>query len=363
MPDQLQDIVARMVASGESEQDIALVIQQMSHQAPQAPKRPEEIGASFDPNHMDTSGIGERAMQRLPAIAAGATAVAAGPGIILPAIAAGGAGYLGARVRGDSREDAAVEGLTQGAMQGVGGVAAKGGRVLSRGIMRGGIPKNIQSEFGGKAVADEALDTLAIPGSARSAARVSRLSHEANQGLNTAAAKVPTMKARKIIDGIKPLHDAAVSAKIPGRAQAIANRAGEIRREVGSGLDGPGQLARNRIKGFEGKAAMNAPSSNMAGLDAQLADAERDAVMKHLHETPGMKDALGLSQRRMGLDRWMKDSENTSMLLRARQSLPAAALSPTGLSVTAHGVNQGSRAVSPEMLRAIQIAMLNGEQQ
>lgn len=61
-----------------------------------------------------------------PTIAAGAAAAASGGGVLLPSIAAGGAAYLGARVRGDSREDAAGTGVSQGILTAVPGVFARG---------------------------------------------------------------------------------------------------------------------------------------------------------------------------------------------------------------------------------------------
>jgi hypothetical protein len=219
--------------------------------------------------------------------------------------------------------------------------------------MRGGIPKNIQADFGGREVAQEALDTGAVPGVASSARRISRLSNEANAALDTTAATVPTLSGRKIIDGLRKLHGEAVAAKMPDRASVIRERAEEILQEVGTGLDPAGQLARKGIKAFEGKTALNAPNSKMAGLDSQLADAERDAIVSHLRETPGMEQALNTSQRRMGLDRWMQDAKNTSMVSRARQSLPSAVLSPMGLALTGHAINQGSRIADPNLARAL----------
>jgi hypothetical protein len=287
----------------------------------------------------------------LPEAAASAAALASGGGLILPAIAAGGAGFLGARLRGDSRDDAAFEGGVQGALQGIGGGLVRIGGAAARGLMRGGIPKNIQADFGGREVAQEALDTGAIPGSARSAGRIARLSNEANTARDAAATTVPTLSGRKIIDGLRKLHGEAVAAKMPERAAAIAERAGEIRREVGTGLDGPAMLARKGIQ--EGKAAMKAPNSKMAGLDSQLADAERDAVMSHLRETPEMAKALNLSQRRMGLDRFMQDSLNSNMITRMGGGLASMARSPMGLGIAAHGVNQGSKLADPNLIRAL----------
>lgn len=115
---------------GMSEQDMAAALSQLPKPAAShsdAPKRPEEILAASDENYIqDTTGLGKRAMDRLPTIAAGAAAAASGGGVVLPAIAAGGAGFLGARLRGDARPDAAITGATEGLMTFGAGVAGKG---------------------------------------------------------------------------------------------------------------------------------------------------------------------------------------------------------------------------------------------
>lgn len=132
MADQLPELVKRMQAEGVPEAEIMAFVDQFDDVKPSVshatPKRPEQILAASDPNYMgaEADQLGARANDRLPGMMAGAAAMAAGPGIIGPAIAAGGAGYLGARLRGDSREDAAVTGIGQGALTAGSGLAAKG---------------------------------------------------------------------------------------------------------------------------------------------------------------------------------------------------------------------------------------------
>lgn len=373
MPDQLRDIVSRMVDAGESEQDIALVIQRMSH-AEAEPEPPKDY-SKFGPmqqmyRDLDDKGPRTPLSEHAPMVG-GMVGAALGN---VPGAAAGGA--AGALVRdlfranrGDARTpktagaaagNVGMNAAGQAALQAGGNLAVRGGQALARGVMRGGIPKNIQSDFGGKEVAQEALDTLAVPGSSASAGRVSRLSNEANAARDAMATTVPNLSGRKLIDGLRKIHGEATAAKMPDRVRAIADRAGEIRREVGTGLDGPAQLARKTILQQEGKAAVNAPNPKMAAVGPQIANAERGAIVSHLRETPGMEQALDLSQRRMGLDRFMQDAQTSSMISRARQSLPAAMLSPMGLGVTAHGINQGAKALDPQVIRALMTLLSEG---
>lgn len=326
------------------------------------PKRPEQIGAEHDPNYLaDDPDLGKRVSDNLPTVGALAAGLASGgAGLIPAAIAAGGGGFLGARLRGDSREDASFEGVKQGAMQLGGGLVVKGGARLANMFMRGGIPKGIQAEFGGRRVAQEALDTGAIPGSEASAKRITGLSAAANQGMHTAAQQVPTMGPRKLVGGFRKLFDESVSAKTPDRTREIVATARKSGKEVRGGLDGKGQIARKIIKAQEGKAAVNAENSKTVGLQSQLANAERDALASHLRETPGMEDALDLAQRRMGLDRFMQDSLTSNMVNRMGGGPINMLRSPMGLGVTAHTVNQGRRVADPTTLRLLDMLMRAG---
>jgi hypothetical protein len=306
------------------------------------------------------------AKQNAPTIGAGlatTAAAATGVGLIPAAVVAGGGGFLGARARGDDRETAAVEGGMQSALQLLGGGLVKAGRAGANFLMRGGIPKNIQADFGGKQVAQEALDTGAIPGSERSAARISRLSNEANQARDTAAANVPPLTPQRLVSGFRPIYSESVEAMTPARSHEIAKYAKNSAREIKGGLSGKGQLARKTVKAQEGKVALNADNSKTANLSSQLANTERDIIASHLRETPGMEEALNLSQRRMGLDRFMQDSLTSNMVNRMGGGPINMMRSPMGLGITAHAVNQGSRMVDPQILRAMQIAILRGREE
>lgn len=334
----------------------------VSHEQPA--KRPEQTLAESDPNYMGGDpDIGKRGLQRLPTIAAGAAAAASGPGIILPAIAAGGAGYLGARVRGDSRADAAVEGLQQGAMEGAGGAILKGGKAIANGLMRGTVPKNIAKDFSGVDIAGTMLDRGVVPGSARSAKRVEGLSTAANAERDAAAATVPTMPRRKVIEGLRPMHAKGVQGRVPEMSEATLEQMRKSAKEIGpGGLDGPSALARKDIKQAQGNAAVNSSDPRTAAFGSQLADAERGAIVSHMRETPRMAQALNESQKMMAVDQVMKDAAHSNPVTRARVGgMTAASLSPIGIAATAHGVNQGRQLFNPDLLRLLNI-LAGGEQ-
>lgn len=368
MADQLQGLVQQMQAEGVPEADILAFVNQFDGIEPvpshgPAPKRPEQILAESEPDYMGGDpNLGQRGLDLLPMIAAGAAAAASGPGIVLPAIAAGGAGYLGARVRGDSREDAASEGLTQGALQGAGGLAVKGLKIIAHGLMRGTVPKNIATEFDDVDIAQTALDRGAVPGSASSARRVEGLSRTANAERDAAAATVPPLSRSRVIDGLRPLHARATAARVPEMAADVLEQMRTSARQIGpAGMSGPDALARKDIMQSIGKAAVNAPNPRQAAFGPQLANAERGAIVSHLRETPRMATALDESQKLMALDRVMKDAAHSNIVTRGRiGGLPAMAMSPGGLALTAHGVNQGSRLLDPQVIRLLDLLMRDG---
>jgi hypothetical protein len=116
---------------GMSEEQMAAALTQLPKQE-SAPKGEPGEFAKYGPMSqlMRDQAYPEQAKQQFrdsaPTIGAGvATALTGGAGLIPTAIAAGGGGFLGARARGDSREDAAWEGGKQGALTaGAGAIGA-----------------------------------------------------------------------------------------------------------------------------------------------------------------------------------------------------------------------------------------------
>jgi hypothetical protein len=309
--------------------------------------------------------VGRFVTENAPAVGGGIAALLSG-GASLPVqmLAAAAGGAVGAGLRGDSAGQMATEGLTQGALQGAGGLAVKGGRAIAGGLMKGTVPKNIAKNFDQVNIGQEMLDRGVVPGSARSARRVARLSTAANAERDAAAATVPPMGRSKVIAGLRPLHAKAVAAREPEIAGDVLEHMRESARNIGpTGMSGQETLARKDIKQALGKAAVNAPNPRQAALGPQLQDAERGAMVSHLRETPRMAGALDESQALMAIDKVMKDAAHSNPVTRARiGGLTAAAMSPIGLGTTAHVVNQGSRAVDPQMLRAIQMFLLGQDQ-
>ncbi len=298
--------------------------------------------------------------QNAPAIGAG-IATASGGSLLPMTLAAGGGGFLGAKLRGDETGDAAMQGLKEAGTQLIGtGVVNVGGKV-ARGLMQGAVPKNIAKEFAGQVdIPQEMLDRNVVPGMPSSARRVSALSTAANAEREAAAQTVPVMPRRKILAELRPSHTEAVMGKKPQMAQTVTEHMRTSAREIGpNGLTGPEALARKDIEQRMGSAALNNPQT--AAIAPQLHDAERAAIVKHLRETPRMEKALNESQTLMAIDRVMKDAALSNPVTRGRiGGLTAASLSPAGMGLTAHLVKKGANAVSPQMLRAIQLALLQG---
>jgi hypothetical protein len=290
-----------------------------------------------------------------------AAATLAGPGGLIPSVLlAGGGGYLGARVRGDSRDDAAAEGVLQGGLQGAGGVAVKGGQAVARGLMKGTVPKTIAKNFDQIDIPAAMLKRGAVPGVGASARRINRLSTVANAERDAAAATVPPLSRRKIIEGLRPIHQKMTAAREPELADSVLQHMRDSARNIGrEGLSGPQALARKDVKQAMGKASLNAADPRTAAMGSQLNDMERGAIVSHLRETPRMAKALDESQTLMAIDQVMQDAALSNPVTRARiGGLPAAALSPVGLGLTSHAVNQGSKAFDPNVARLL-MALMN----
>lgn len=333
-----------------------------SHEPEQ--KRPEQVLAESDPNYVGNDpNIGKRALDNAPAIGALA-ATMAGPGGLVPSmLLAGGGGYLGARLRGDDRQSAAMTGAGQAALEGGGGLLMRIGKMVGKGLMKGTVPKPIGKEYADVDIPQEMLDRGAFPGSATSAKRISGLSKAANQERHAAAQTVPNMPRSKVIAGLRPVHAEHVTAKEPQMADDVLEYMRTSARNIGpSGLDGPAQLARKTVKQRQGKAALNAGNSKEAAVVPQAAEAERGAITAHMRETPRMANALDESQTLMAIDDVMKDAAHSNPVTRARVGgLTASTLSPIGLGATAHAVNQGSNVFNPQVVRLLDMLMRGRE--
>lgn len=367
MADQLPALVKQLQAEGVPEAEILAFIDQFDQ--PVASHAPTEPKSSL----LDT------ALKAAPAVGGMVGSFAGGSKLSPAGMALAGVGgaageavrQVGQSLRGDFSDvpetvmgrlgKIGTEGLKQGGIEGVGRGAVTGVKTLARGVMRGAIPKGIANKFPQLDVAQEALNRNAVPGLGASARRINRQSRAANAERVAAARTVPDLTARQATSGHRALYDDAVSARMPDRARAVVDDVRGIRRELAGGLSGEGALARKEILQQEGKAAVNAPNPKTAALGPQLANTQRRAIVDQMRQTPRMATALDESQALMALDKVMQDASRVSSVGRMRQSLASGLLTPTGVSLTAHGLNKGAPVVSPQMLRAIQIAMLGQE--
>lgn len=355
MSDQLRDIVQRMIDAGESEANIALVIQRMSHDAPPTAPKPVSTGGGRGTG-LDVRKSNQWAKDNAPAIGATLAAVAGPAGVIASPLMAMGGGAAFAKARGDSAGEATVEGIKQGGIQAAGNVAGLIARPIARGLMKGTVPKNVAKEYQGQVdIPREMLDRGVVPGVPQSARRVRAQSVAANAERDAAAQTVPTMPRRKVIAGLRPIHAEATLAKEPEIAADMLKYMRTTARNIGpDGLSGPGQLARKTVKQRTGKAALTAGNTKDAALLPQAAEAERAAITSHLRETPRMEKALNESQTMMAIDDVMKDASLGNPVTRMRIGGPTAmALTPAGLGATAHAINQAPKALDPYVIRSL----------
>lgn len=355
-----QDVTALMPKVGE---DVTSLM--VSHEQGTPEARPIATGGGRGTG-LDVRKSNQWLRNEAPTIGAGMATLATGGSAILPLMAAAaGGGAAGSLLRGDDAATIATEGLKQGALEGAGGAIVKGGRAIAHGLMRGTVPKNIAKNFDDVDIAGTMLDRGVVPGSARSARRVEGLSKVANAERDAAAATVPTMPRRKVVEGLRPLHAKGVTGKVPEMSDAALEQMRTSAREIGpDGLSGPEALARKDIKQAQGTAALNSSDSRRAAFGSQLADAERGSIVSHLRETPRMSQALDESQKLMAVDQVMQDATHSNPVTRMRiGGLPAAALSPIGLSATAHAINQGRKAFDPQVMRLLDLIMGAGSHQ
>lgn len=350
MSDQLQDIVSRMVAAGESEEDIALVIQQFSHQEP--PLHPH-------------ARVGTWVKDNAPMIGGGiAAALTGGAGLIPSAIAAAGGGFLGARVRGDDRSSAATEGATQGVMEGAFGLGGKLLKAVAKPIYRAAIPKHIQDKFSQADLAGQGLDSRTWIGTKRGTESAAGAKATAGKQIDAASGSVPGFAASDVQAGFQATRDRAVRARKPGRVSDIDAHVTQSMSEMGSApMSGADQLLRKEVLEGEGKSAMTAANSRLSPIDPQLANRERRLITANLRRSPTMAKALNTSQAAIGVERAAKATENSSVMNRlSHGGLWNAARTPAGLSGTAIGMNELANVPFAQLLRLAQMSQLKDEQ-
>jgi hypothetical protein len=233
MADQLQGLVQKMQAEGVPEADILAFVNQFDTENTPAPKEtstptPKDY-SQYGPMSQLYRDMDEREQNKqwvkdnAPAIGAGVVGLATGgAGVIPSAIAAAGGGFLGARLRGDSRADAAVSGGLQGAL-------TAGTGVIGAGVVRAG-----------QAVADRAVPLV------RSALKPAFSELRRRAGIEgVAPAALANRQAKFIVDHqLSTPEQAAALAKVSGQQVDDAIAAAEANPTVSPVLDTANRIPR-----------------------------------------------------------------------------------------------------------------------
>lgn len=321
----------------------------------------QELTGGGQPEHPHAR-VGKWVAEHAPMIGAGVAAAASG-GASLPlqAIAAGGGAFLGARLRGDSRSDAAVEGVKQGAMEGAFGLGAKALKAVARPIYRAAIPKAIQDKFARVDLTGQGLESRTLLGTKRGAETAAKANTAAGEAIAQEAGSVPTMTARDVQSAFGPKYNKALVARRPDRAKEIGAYVKQSMDDIGmQPMNGAAQLARKEVLEQEGKSAMNAANSNLAAVNPQLANIERRAITKNLRVSKPMAKALDKSQAAIGINKAAQSTQNSSVVNRlSHGGVWNAAKSPAGLSGTAIGINELSKIPFAQLVRMAQLAQLS----
>ena len=329
--------------------------------------RPEEIAARFDPNYLPPATVTQMAQnmtRQAPAAGAMAatgalTAMAPPLGMFtIPAAmaAAGVGGAGGALARGDPPRAALQEGGKQALLEGGGRAVVGTGGLIAHGLMKGAIPRAIRANFGQVDVPQEMLNRGAFPGVPPSARRIEGLSKIANAERDAAAQTVPRMSPVRGVRDLREEYQHARDAGMPGEAAQVMTAAKEAVADMrqppmsSRGLTGVQQLKRKDRMQDRATAALRGSDA----LQPTIANKMRSSVLGHLRETPRMARALDESQTLMAMDEAMQGAALDNPLTRARiGGLTAASLTPVGLGVTAHGVNQARQIANPTTLRLL----------
>lgn len=360
MSDQLSSVVERMVAAGESEADIALVIQQYDHQDHTA--KPIATGGGRGTG-LDVRTSDQWAHANAPVIGGSIAALATGGGSIpVSMLAAGAGGTAGAGMRGDSAESALWEGGKQALTEAVGIPLRLLGKV-AKPVYRAAIPKIIQDKFSQAALAESGLASRTLLGTKSGTRTAQAAAKEAGEGIQAAAGSVPSMSGRDIQQAFGPKYNKALTGGKIDRANEINAHVRQSMNEIGENFTGKQQLARKEFLEPESKAAMGAANPNMVAVNPQLANIERKAITKNLHLSPTMDKALTTSQAAIGVERAAKATENSSVLNRlSHGGVWNAAKSPAGLSGAAITMDQLSNVPFAQLIRAAQLAQLGQDQ-
>lgn len=367
MADQLQGIVGRMIAAGESEENIAAVIRQMSAVMPavshgEAEARPIATGGGRGTG-LDVRKSDAWAKENAPVIGATLATTATGGGALPMILAAGAGGAAGSAMRGDDLSTVATQGAIQGGVQAGGMGAVKLLSGIAKIPYRAAIPKPILDKFSKSDLAAKGIKDRVVLGTTHGADRASAANARAGAAIGDAAESVTPMSARDVQTAFGPKYNKALTGGKIDKANEINAHVRKSMDEIGPGeFTGRQQLARKEFLEQESKPAMAVVNSNMAATNPQLANIERRAIVQNLRRSPRMASALNESQASIGLDRAAQATQNSSIANRMGGGWLNMAKSPVGLSSAGVAINEGRRVVDPRILRLMDLIMSGGSQ-
>ena len=227
---------------------------------------------------------------------------------------AAGAGYLGARLRGDSRRDAAVSGAIQGALEGGGLTMGKALQAVGRRVYRGLLKpaKAVRDEFPN--VSNELLNArrrISPAGVEAADAAVSESSRTADAMIDAAAPTAKPVQAMDIIPAFGEVADVTgkrVDVGVVPESEIAKITARVNRLFLTASKDGgiPLKLAQE-LKKTAQEAAVGAYKQMRAGnikqlgtddlLDAATARGIKEAIEVRV---PGIKEVNAETRRRLG---------------------------------------------------------------
>jgi len=309
---------------------------------------------------LDVRKSNQWAKDNAPTIGATLATMATGGGA-LPLIAAatlGGAG--GSFLRGDDATTALGEGALQGAMQGGLPLIGKLMRVTAKGLINANVPSRVTGEYLNQVdIPQQLLNYLAVPGVPASRAAMQALEKAAGLERTAAAETVPLMSPVRGVRDLGNLYRRALSGAVQKDQSKIlaaaSDAVNEMRRAFPMGVPGRAQLARKDIMQERAAAALRGSKA----LPANIANAQRSSIVSHLRETPRMEEALDKSQALKAVTDVMDEAAKRGNILHrfAQNGVTSALSSPMVNAIAAHAINQGSRAMNPDVARLLHALM------
>lgn len=287
-----------------------------------------------------------------PALGATAASLATGGAAVLPAVLAATAGGAGGSVARDAAEyftgikpsptmtgvltDAAKEGVTQGAVQAVGGGLSKLTGMTGRGLYGKALAPStkLAKDFGRGAIIDAGIEEGIVPGTAGAAAAGAAARGQAHQEAAGLVTNSPAAKAgvrvtpQSIVSGLDPLRAEVASRPAANVARQQIDRFGEnfiASHPKAKTLEELMALKRGAQEGA-GAAYRAADTGGVAGMDAEGNEAIGKRTRQIIEQfVPESKAANTRTAARVGLTRALEDEQVRNHILSGLLSATAGA--------------------------------------